>query len=332
MLTAPEAAPTILSAIFGLVAVAVFLGVRSAEERNFLLPLGLIMFTIKAILVPLYYTLLVNAGLDGFAYEDSYKYHLDGMEVAYELDTTITYASRAWRTVDPGYPLLTGFVYWITGPNTLVMRMLNCMFGGFLLLYVYRAAKLYFEDVRIARVSCLLVAFLPFSITIAINQRKEPIVVLLSVFVFYQASRLIRLEANWAVAAVGLVVGMLAMFFFRSGFVLPFIAILFLSYIVSTQSITRSIGLAIPTVLVMFAVQFLLSDDASISLAASSERIEGKILRSAELSETGGLVRLVRMSSLLEVYKLPFATALVASCRLRKLWAWKAIRSSSRTS
>lgn len=102
MLSEPDAASTIVSVVFGFFALMIFLGVRSPEERRFLLPLGLLSFTIKAALVPLYYFALVRAGLDGYAYLDSYNYHLDGIEVARELRTTIDYSSRAWKTVDPG--------------------------------------------------------------------------------------------------------------------------------------------------------------------------------------------------------------------------------------
>lgn len=310
MVAQPDAVSTIVAALIGLIAVIIFMAARPQEERRFLLPLGMAAFTLKAILVPLYYFLLVNAGLDGFAYSDSYEYHLDGIEIARELSTQLDYSSRAWVTVDPGFPILTGIFYWIAGPNTLVVRMFNCMFATFMLLYVYRTSRLFFEEEKIARIACLLVAFLPYSMTIAINHRKEPLVTLLSIFIFYHASRLIRLDRSWATSALLAALGLFAIFFFRSGFVLPFIGILFLCYVTSSQSTARSIALAIPTILILAAVQFFISDDVSISIASSSERVQGKIFNSAEMAEVGGLARFARMTSIFQIYKLPLATVL----------------------
>lgn len=316
MIERPDIISTVAAALFGLFVVTVFYLGRPVDERRFLLPLALSSYAVKAALVPLYYWALVAAGLDGFAFLDSYEYHLDGIEVAAEFRNGFTYASRAWTTVDPGYPLLTGFVYWVTGPNTLVMRMLNCMFSTFTLLYVYRIARFYFRDDergenRIARWSCYLVAFLPYSITISINHRKEPIVVLLATFVFLHAARTIRFERGWPFSFACVLTALFAFFFFRSGFVLPFVGILFLCYIATTQSLVRSVSLAIPMLIILLSVEFLVSEDASISFQRSAARLQGKIAGSAELAEVGGLVRFARMTSPLELYKLPLATFLV---------------------
>lgn len=310
MAAQPDPVSTIVAALIGFFAVMIFMAVRSPEERRFLLPLGLVAFTLKAILVPIYYVALVNDGLEGFAYIDAHDYHLDGIEIARELSTRIDYSSRAWETVDPGYPIFTGILYWIAGPNTLMVRMFNCMFSTFILLYVYRTARLFFEEEQIARYACYLAAFLPFSIAIVINHRKESIVTLLSIFTFSHAARLIRFDRKWGLSAGLTAIGLMSIFFFRSGFVLPFLAILFLCYVVSTQSLWRSVALAVPTILLLVAVQFFISDDVSVSVAASTERLQGKILNSSDLSEVGGLARFARMNSVFQVYKLPLATFL----------------------
>ena len=164
---------------------------------------------------------------------------------------------------------------------------------------------------RIARWACYLVAFLPYSITIAINHRKEPIVVLLATFVFLHASRTIRFERGWPFSIVCVFTALFAFFFFRSGFVLPFVAILFLCYIATTQSLVRSVALAVPMLVIMVGIEFLVSDDVTISFQRQAERLQGKIAGSANLAEVGGLVRFARMTSLLELWKLPLATFLV---------------------
>ncbi len=307
----PEAVSTTIAALLGFIGVLAFMGVRSPEERRFLLPLGIAAFLLRVILVPLYYYALVQDGLGGYAYIDAFEYHLDGIELAGEFASGLTYKSRAWGIVDPGFSFVTGILYWIAGPNTLVVRMLNAMVGTFTLLYVYRTTRLFFDEERVARIAALLAAFLPFSIVIAINHRKEPIVTLLSVYIFMHATRMLRFEPKWGSSAFLAFAGLATIAFFRSGFVFPFLAILFLCYITTTQSLLRSISLALPTIVLFAVVQFLISDDGSLSLAASNARIEGKLQESAGLAEVGGLVRYVRMTSIFEIYKLPFATVLM---------------------
>ena len=213
----------ITAAIVGFIVVIFFYLARSAEERRFLLPLALASFTIKAILVPIYYSALMATGWDGFAYYDSLAYHEDGMEVAAEFARGLDYRSRAWTTTDPGFPILTGVIYWLFGPNTLIIRMINAVLSVFTLLYVYRIGRtLIPEDVRVARYACYLTAFLPFSMAIVINHRKEPLVVLVTTFLVYHAIRLVRTERNWPMDIPWLIGGVIVLSFFRSGYVFPF--------------------------------------------------------------------------------------------------------------
>ena len=185
------------------------------------------------------------------------------------------------------------------------------MFTSFTLLYVYRIGRMLIDDPRAARWACYLVALLPYSIIITINHRKDPIVTLLATFLILHMLRLIRFEKRWPVSVLLALVGLVAMSFFRSGFVLPFVGILFLCYLTATQSLLRGLLLAVPTLAAIIAVQILISDDASISLLAASERFQEKIATSATLAGTGGLVRLARMTSVFEIYKLPLAAFLV---------------------
>src|SRR5690606_10232573 len=170
---------TIVVALLGFVFVLGFFATKEQEERSFLLPLGIAAYSLKALLVPIYYVALVNAGLQGFAFDDAYEYHLDGIEIAGELTRGIDYSSRAWVSVDPGFPIFTGIIYWLIGPNTLAIRLINVVFSTVTLLFVYRLGRLGFEDDRVARWACYLAAFLPYSVIITLNHLKDPFVTLL---------------------------------------------------------------------------------------------------------------------------------------------------------
>ena len=82
MTSEPSATSTIVVALLGFVFVLGFFATKEQEERSFLLPLGIAAYSLKALLVPIYYVALVNAGLQGFAFDDAYEYHLDGIEIA----------------------------------------------------------------------------------------------------------------------------------------------------------------------------------------------------------------------------------------------------------
>ena len=216
------------AALLGLLFVCAFFGFRKPEERNFLLPLAIVAFLLRAGLVPIYYAILVNAGLEGFEFKDSLNYHYRGIEFARELARGINYSSVAWQTIDPGYPILTGFVYWLTGVNTLVMRMLNCVISVMTLLWVYRMARLAFDDDRVARWACYLLAFLPYSILFVVTHRKDVLVAALATFIFYQGLRMLRFESDVFKATAWMFGALACISFFRSGFIFPFIGALFI--------------------------------------------------------------------------------------------------------
>ena len=306
----PSIISTAAAALVGLLFVCAFFGFRKPEERNFLLPLAIVAFVLRAGLVPIYYLILVEAGLQGFEFEDSINYHYRGIEFAKELARGIDYSSEAWRYVDPGYPLLTGFVYWMTGVNTLVMRMLNCVISVVTLLWVYRMAKLAFDDDRVARWACYLLAFLPYPILFVVTHRKDVLVAALATFVFYQGLRMLRFE-NDVVKATAWMFGALACIsFFRSGFIFPFLSALFICYAVTQRSLAQALALSIPSIAILLLAQVFISGDSSLSLAANAARFEAKLIQSGNLADGAGLVSLVRMTSFFEIYKLPFAVPL----------------------
>jgi 4-amino-4-deoxy-L-arabinose transferase-like glycosyltransferase len=299
------------AALLGLLFVCAFFGFRKTEERNFLLPLAIVAFLLRAGLVPIYYEILVNAGLEGFEFKDSLNYHYRGIELARELARGINYSSAAWQTVDPGYPVLTGFVYWLTGVNTLVMRMMNCVISVMTLLWVYRMARLAFDDDRVARWACYLLAFLPYSILFVVTHRKDVLVAALATFIFYQGLRMLRFESDVIKATAWMFGALACISFFRSGFVFPFMGALFICYAVTQRSLVQAIALSIPSLAILVLAQLLLSGDSSLGLAANAGRFEAKLLQSGSLADGAGLVSLLRMTSIFEIYKLPFAVPLV---------------------
>ncbi|MAE94853.1 MAG: hypothetical protein CL910_09350 [Deltaproteobacteria bacterium] len=306
MIPETSLASSIITCVLFAAMVVVFYMVRPVEERKFLLPLAMIAFVIKAALVPLYFQFLVSIGFDGFAFFDSVKYHLASVKMSTDIAYDRPWDGYGWTFNDPGYGFIGAILYWIFGPNVLIPRFLNVAVSSMTLLYVYRVARMTFDE-RAARVAAILVAFIPFTLLHTINHRKEPFVQFLAMFIFFHAFCIFRQNKNLIVHVFFLVIALVGMRYFRNGFVLPFLAVMVVSFLISQRNLLLGFGLAGITVIAVIGFQVMVAGDPDASVAADVGRLQGKLARSASFSEVGGLLRYARMSSLTEIYKLPLA-------------------------
>lgn len=302
----------LLSSVLGFVAaLLILLGfylVRPREERGWLMGLAISAFLLKAILVPIYFAWLVSIGEEGFAYLDAFRLHYDAIDITVEYMYDLPHVTRGWNSVDPGPYRLTAYLYMLFGPNTLVIRFLLIMCVSMSLLYVYRITRLYF-DTGTARLAAGLHAFLPAPILLSLNHRKDPLVQLIVMFMFYHAVRVFRQESGWPRSAVWLVLGLIGIYPFRSGMVLPFIGMLVVCFVLASRNIVQGVLLTFVTIIGLAIVQFAGPEGSRINLDTYTQRIEGKLEQSADLSKGGGVTRLLRVTGPGDIYKVPFAAA-----------------------
>lgn len=281
--------------------------VRKPDERGWLMRLAVLAFLLKAILVPIYFQWLVSIGEDGFAYVDAGRVHHQSTEMVDEVRFNAPHTSPGWSSVDPGLYLLTTYTYLVFGPNTLVIRFFLIMCISVSLLYTYRITRMYFDEPT-ARLAAGLHAFMPAPILLSLNHRKDPIVQMLVMFTFYHSVRVFRQEPGWPRSVAFIIVGLFAVYPFRSGLILPFIGVMVICFVLANRSVLQGMTLTVVTVLSLVILQLATPDDARINLDTYTSRAQGKLEESAERSEeSGGLVRLLRVTGPLDIYKIPFA-------------------------
>lgn len=292
---------------FTLFFLLVFYIVREKEERGWLMGLAVGAFLLKAILVPIYFEWLVSIGNLGFAYFDAGGVHDQGLQIAEEIGYDIEHTGWGSKSLDPGFYFFTAYTYLVFGNNTLVIRFILIMCISMTLLYVYRITKLYFDE-KTARLAAGLQAFLPFPILLSLNHRKDPMVQLIVMFMFYHSVRVFRQEPRWQQSAVMVFLGLFAVYPFRSGLVLPFIGVMIISFMLANRNLFQGLGLTLLTVVGLLVLQVSAPEDSQISLESYAQRAEGKFDLSAQRSEAGsGLARLLRVTGFTDIYKVPIA-------------------------
>ncbi len=302
----------LLSSVLGftlalLILIAFYLP-RKPEERRWLMGVAIGAFLLKALLVPLYFQWLVWLGEGGFAYIDARGHHYEAMEIVEEYEYDLPHDNVSWRATDPGFYIFTAYTYMLFGPNTLVIRFFLIMCVSAAMLYVYRITRLYFEQ-KTARLAAGIYGFLPAPILLSLNHRKDPLVQLIVLFMFYHAVRVFRQEPAWQRSAVLGLLGLIAVYPFRSGLVLPFLGVMIVCFVLANRNIVQGVGLTLATIFALVIVQVATPEDANINLDTYTNRAEGKLTTSADLSGRGGIVRLLRVTGPLDAYKVPFAAA-----------------------
>lgn len=300
---------TLLAFLVGLTAVYVFYFTRPREERRALLPIALVSFALKAILVPIVYWIWDQAGMDGFGGKDSFNYDLVAREMAWELANGSSRNSRGWEYQDPAYNIFGAVIYLGLGANTLAVRMLNVTVSTFTLVYAYRIGRLTFDE-RTARLGTMLLAAAPFGILLTVDHRKDPIAQFLATAALYHTLVLVY-QQRGSLKSIPMV-GMLltGMYFVRGRFTLPFLGILATSFVISGRQVARSLVYLFVIGVAFVGLQMTFPEDSALSIQSGLDRFEANFELSARLGSSGGLLRFARMSSPAEIYKLPFAVVM----------------------
>jgi len=305
---------TVLATLLFLLLVIGFYAVRPLEERRALMVIAVASYLLKAALVPVYFWALISVGLQGTAHIDPIKYHGWSREMAIEIELGLPHLHRGWTSFSSGYLALCAYLYSWFGPNTLVPRMLNAAVSSLSLLYLYRLGKLYFDQ-RVARLAVLLTAFLPFTMLIVLEHRKDPIVQLLAMFVVYHAALLLKFDRRWPRSVAFIVLALVPMYFMRGAFVVPFLGLIAISFILARRNVLVAAVATVPVLLLVAATQFYAPEGSQLSVQTNIERLQGKIedyearKRTGQLIERGGLTRLVHIQSPTEIWKAPISAA-----------------------
>ena len=300
MISPASPAVVILFGILGFVAVVLFYGVRRPEERRALFAIAVGAYLLKVVLVPLYYWVLVAGGHDGFAYFDAVGYHESAVEMAFEFTHGLAFNSVGWTYKDPGYNVIIAGLYSIFGASTLIARIFNVVIGVFTILYVYRIGCLAFDE-QVGKTAAKFAAFLPFTILVTINHRKEAVAIFLATLIFYHALRVVTQQPRWMNSIPVLILFLIPMYFVRGSFVLPFIGLFLVMLFLTQRSLLVGIMLSVLVMVGVIGVQLLDLQGGELDVQANiqaMDRMTGKAARNVAQSE--GMLRYVKITSITE--------------------------------
>lgn len=212
------------------------------EKRIFLvafIPRVLFLFLI-------YWTFMSNYG-DAFGFENADAAYYDdlGNFVAnlikngnFNFFSEIAQYGGNDDIADMGYGIYVGFVYWITGNNIIVVRLLKCLLSSFTVLLIYRLAKRNFGEQtgRVAAIFCALWPNFWYYCTIHL---KETEMVFLAVLFVEQADQMLRARqfTAWKVLPILLIAA--AMFTFRTPLGLVALLALVFSVVMSSSRVVK---------------------------------------------------------------------------------------------
>lgn len=288
-----------------------FVGFRSPPERRMLLGITLGAYVLKTILVTIYFDILVKAGLNGFAGVDPANYHRWATEMAREIRGSGRHFSHGWKITDPGYTYICSHLYAVFGNNTFVPRFLNCAISSAGAIYVYRIANHFFGEAT-ARLATLLHLFLPFSLLITLDQRKDPIITFLALGLLWHAVHYFRIPGGKATSVTTGLLLLLLMHYMRSAFLWPFFGILITHFALTSRNILVTVGGIAFAIMILVGAQLLLPEDDPASLEYSVNRFEGKLHESEQIAKReSGLLRFARVTSIVDIWKAPFAAVLI---------------------
>lgn len=301
---------TLLAAFILLFAVVAFYLPRPVSDRQGVMPIAILAFVIKAMLVPLYFMLLQTGGLAGFGYPDTLRYHEWALEMSTEIRFGLPKNHFGWTILSNGYYIMCAYIYTYIGANTLLPRLLNVMFASMSLLYVWRIAKLFFDD-KIARIAVWLTAFLPFTMLTVLEQRKDPVAQFFALVAFYHGIKVMRMDEGWQRNVFWMILPLVPLYFVRSGFILPFLLIMFIGFVLLRRNFATAVAAFIPALLLLGAVAFLAPPESRLSIRANVDRVQGKAAQGESATQFIGLMKYAYISSPAEIWKAPFSGGLV---------------------
>lgn len=220
---------------------------RIRREKNFEKRIGSISFVLRAIWMFLIYYIFMEKYGDTFGFENADAVYYDelGEFVSgminngnFHFVDEITKFSGNDDISDMGYGIYVGFIYWLTGNNIIVVRLLKCLLSTLTVLLIYRVAKRNFGE-QIGRIAAIFCALWPNFWYYCGTHLKETEMVFLSVLFIEQADQMLRSRqfTAWKIIPILLIAALL--FTFRTALALVAIMALVFSVVMTSSRVVN---------------------------------------------------------------------------------------------
>lgn len=301
-----------------------------SPNKKYLAGLFFSAFIVRVIFVYAIYYYMIAVGGDGFAFTDDRTYHESGKALAKLLQNRIDGYEIFSVQANPGYFYFNGWLYSILGPDTFSARMVNAFFSSLTAILIFEITRLIF-GLKSARIAGLLAAFMPSMVYWSVLQFKDVALVFVMVYTVYllvaKKNQKITLLSVLAVAG-----SLYVMWYLRKDFTLPYAGIVMLWLTLRYTKLETWIEKLRRRGLSGFAgvALLVLGSGVLIGLANTQAGVEfleryGEITAdNKEFTEKAssaqiGFSRYLRINSISDIYKLPFAAGFTAIAPLPML-------------
>jgi len=184
--------------------------------------------------------------------QDSVYYHKAGSDIADNLfQTDLQRNLKRWykEKADYGYPTYVGFIYYLFGKETLIVRLVSILFSSFTVLMIYLLARNIYNE-AIGRFAGIIAMVIPVMLWFDTMGVKESLMTFIIVLCLYIESEIIQSRKIHIFKILLLLTSIFILFYFRLFLVglLSLVTAIFFLLNLSNRKISRA------TVLVAFLV------------------------------------------------------------------------------
>lgn len=267
-----------LAALFGmglalLAGLVVSRAVNVREERSFLLQILWAALAARMVVG----ILIFNFRLQEFFGGDAFAYDFAGQMLADYWRSPLRSLPHPLGGRELGFSYLVAVVYSVIGRNSLAIQFFNATLGAATAVLVYLCAQHLFHNLRVARISALLVAFYPSLVLWSAQGLKDgPIVFLLALAMLMTLRLGERLSISRAVILVSALLAILSLRFYVFYMMVAAIGGAFVIGMrqVSAQSIGRQVAALLVLGLALTYFGVLRTADQQFDAYANFERIQ----------------------------------------------------------
>ena len=195
---------------------ALFILIRSGEERLFLLRLFVLAVVVRIALA----TVINLGGMEAFFGGDATTYDIFGKSLLQSWHGDAYHTARYAGFISSGAGAwgmlyVVAGVYQLIGENRFAVQLLNASVGGSTAVVVYYTAQALFNNVRVSRVAALLVGFFPSLILWSSQALKDGLIILALALAMLATLRLMeKITVGYVLVLTGCLLALLSLRFY----------------------------------------------------------------------------------------------------------------------
>jgi len=189
---------------------------RSGQEKTFLLRLFLIALMLRIILA----TIIFTGHMEDFFGGDANTYDMFGQSLVQAWHGDEYHATRYIGFVRSGATAwgmlyLVGGVYELIGSNKLAIQLINASVGAATAVVVFYSAQTLFSNLRVSKLTAILVAFFPSLILWSSQALKDALIILaLSLSILATLRLMEKITAGYVLILIASLLGLLSLRFY----------------------------------------------------------------------------------------------------------------------